>query len=766
MNTLLHIIIVEDQPSDAELVLDELRKAGYAPVWRRVETEAEYLATLDPAFDLILADYSLPQFNALRALELLLAYGLDIPFIIVSGTIGEEVAVAAMRLGAADYLFKDRLARLGTAVAHALEQRQLRFEAQQASTALEASARLNQAVLRSLNAEIAVLDPTGTILAVNDAWEHFARTNGDPMLKVTGVGVNYLDVCRHAAMHSRDTQAALTLAGIQALIDGVQSHFTLEYGCQTPTELLWFVLQAMPLADQRGVVVAHEDITERKRAEQALQESEARYRLITENTHDLISMTDQDGHFIYVSPSYQPVLGYDPPTLIGRSAIDLVHGDDQIAMQHATHQIRNTDAAQATQRWHHADGSWRWIEVQITTAVQQGMAYWVAIGRDITERKRIEAQFFQSQKMESIGQLAGGIAHDFNNMLSVVIGFIGSAQEDLPHDSPAQRALKIAEESAWRGARLTRQLLTFARKQIVELRVLNLNTVIVDLNNMLRRLIGEDIELVTLLASDLGYVKADIGQLEQVITNLVVNARDAMPNGGKLIVKTSTIVLEGTTAQQQNLPTGRYVVLAISDTGSGMDSEVLQHIFEPFFTTKEVGKGTGLGLATCYSIVKQHSGAIQVDSAIGHGTTFTIYLACVEATAAIVQSAEPAGAPRGTETVLLVEDEPLVRELERAILNEQGYIVLEATNGEEAWRIVQAPGKAAITLLITDLVMPQMGGKALAELVLEHYPSIMVLFVSGYTIDAIDHTHAEMNFLAKPFTRETFARKVREILDS
>jgi PAS domain S-box-containing protein len=764
MNVQLHIVIVEDQPSDAELVLHELRKASYTPVWRRVETEAEYLATLDPALDLILADYSLPQFNALRALELLLARGLDIPFIIVSGTIGEEVAVAAIRLGAADYLIKDRLTRLGTAVAHALEQRRLRIEAQQAAAALEASARLNQAVLRSLNAEIAVLDPTGTIIAVNDAWERFARTNGDPMLSATGVGVNYLDVCRRAAAH--DAEAALTLAGIQTLIDGLQSHFTLEYGFQTPTELLWFVLQAMPLADQRGIVVAHEDITERKRAEQALQESEARYRLITENTNDLISMTDQDGYFIYVSPSYQPVLGYDPPTLIGRSAIDLVHDDDLIAMQHTTHQIRSTDAAQVTQRWRHADGSWRWIEVQITTAVQQGMVYRVAIGRDITERKRIETQFFQAQKMESIGLLAGGIAHDFNNIVSVVIGFIGSALEDLPRESPAQRALKIAEESAWRGAKLTRQLLTFARKQMVELRVLNLNTVIVELSNMLRRLIGEDIELVTLLDADLWHVKADIGQLEQVITNLVVNARDAMPDGGKLIIKTSNIVLEGTTAQQQNLPAGRYIVLAISDTGSGMGSEVLQHIFEPFFTTKEVGKGTGLGLATCYSIVKQHSGAIQVDSSVGQGTTFTIYLACVEATDAPVQSAEPAGMPRGTETVLLVEDEPLVRELERAILNEQGYIVLEAINGEEAWQIVQAPARPAITLLITDLVMPQMGGKALAELVVGQYPNIKVLFVSGYTTDPLAQKHTETNFLAKPFKRAAFAHKVREILNS
>ncbi|MEO7913411.1 MAG: response regulator, partial [Roseiflexaceae bacterium] len=268
----LRVLVLEDRPADAELALRELRRAGFAPEWQRVETEADYLAGLDPTLDLILADYSLPQFDAIQALELVRARGLDTPFIIVSGTIGEESAVAAMQKGADDYVLKDRLARLGSAVQHALEQRHLRIEKQRAETALLENARLNQAVLRALTAEIAVLDPTGTIIAINDAWAQFARTHGDSLLNTTGIGANYLEVCRRAADHSGDQEAALVLAGLRAILDGQQSRFTLEYSCQTPTEQLWFVMNMTPLADHGGAVVAHEDITELKHAERALAE--------------------------------------------------------------------------------------------------------------------------------------------------------------------------------------------------------------------------------------------------------------------------------------------------------------------------------------------------------------------------------------------------------------------------------------------------------------------------------------------------------------
>jgi CheY-like chemotaxis protein len=356
-------------------------------------------------------------------------------------------------------------------------------------------------------------------------------------------------------------------------------------------------------------------------------------------------------------------------------------------------------------------------------------------------------------------------------MLSAVIGFIGSAREELSEDSPAQHDLEVAESAAWRAAGLTRQLLAFARKQIVDARVLNLNTVILDMDKLLRRLIGVDIDLITLTAPDLVQVKVDPGHIEQVILNLAVNARDAMPNGGKLVIETANTVLDTHyTDQHVGVMPGAYVMLAISDTGIGMDTAVQQHIFEPFYTTKEVGKGTGLGLSTCYGIIKQHGGHIWVYSEVGHGTSFKIYLPPAEELPDVAIRPDGAKAVlHGTETVLLVEDEPLVREVASTILLAQGYTVLTASSGDEALRVVGTATGVTIDLLITDVVMPGMRGKALVEHVTRMYPHIKVLFISGYATDTIAQ-HGELvygtHFLSKPFTRTAFARKVREVLDS
>ncbi len=331
--------------------------------------------------------------------------------------------------------------------------------------------------------------------------------------------------------------------------------------------------------------------------------------------------------------------------------------------------------------------------------------------------------------------------------------------------------MEVAESAAWRAAGLTRQLLAFARKQVVDPRVLNLNTVMLDMDKLLRRLIGEDIDLITLPAPDLEQVKVDPGHIEQVILNLAVNARDAMPNGGKLTIETANTVLDTDyTDQHVGVIPGAYVMLAISDTGSGMDTAVQQHIFEPFYTTKAIGKGTGLGLSTCYGIIKQHGGHIWVYSEVGHGTTFKIYLPPVEELSDIVLRPDEMNIVlQGSETVLLVEDEPLVRELASTILQAQGYTVVVASNGEEALRVVQTSAGIAIDLLVTDVVMPGMRGKALVEQVINMYPNIKVLFISGYATDAItQHGQLEpgMHFLSKPFTRTAFARKVRKVLDS
>jgi len=771
MPTSLRVLLLEDRRADAELTLHALRRSGFAPEWLLAETEAEYLAALDPALDLILADYSLPQFDALRALELMRARGLDIPFIIVSGTIGEELAVAAMRQGAADYLLKDRLARLGTAVERALEQRQLRLEMQRAEAALQENARLHQAVLRALTAQIAVLDASGTIIAVNDAWMQFAREHGDPRLQATGVGVNYLEICRRAATHFNDPEAAVILAGLQAIFDGHESHFALKYGCQTPTEMRWFMMQATPMASHGGVVIAHEDITAVWQAEEALRESEERYRLIAEHTEDLISLRDQAGRFVYVNPSYQQVLGYNPSELIGRAAVELVHPDDHLALQAALRELTHVGTAHVTQRQQHADGSWRWIDEQVTAAVQHGAGYSVGMGRDITERRRLEAQFLQAQKMESVGQLAGGIAHDFNNLLTAISGYAELALVQLPVDAEIAGDLDEIIKAAARAATLTSQLLAFARKQVIEPQVLNLNVLLAEIEKLLRRLIGADIELVTRLAPDLGQIKADPGQIEQVLVNLAVNARDAMLDGGKLTIETSNILLDHAFAQQHlGVTPGPYIFIAVSDTGIGMDAQTQQHAFEPFFTTKGLGHGTGLGLATCYGIVKQHGGHIWVYSEPQRGTTFTIYLPRIAA------SAEPqpppldvGNLPRGDETVLLAEDDPAVRALAARVLREQGYTLLEAADGEAALRLAYAHTGAPIHLLLTDLVMPHMNGKALCQQLNLQWPDMKALFISGYADDAIvQHGWLEpsMAFLHKPFSPTALARKVREVLDA
>jgi two-component system cell cycle sensor histidine kinase/response regulator CckA len=494
---------------------------------------------------------------------------------------------------------------------------------------------------------------------------------------------------------------------------------------------------------------------------------------VIEGTPDAVYVKDLHGRYLMMNAAGAHILGLaaeqaigkDDTALFGAGAAPLVSEDERRIMERGNMPPYEQSAT--------VNGVTRiYLASKAPYRDQHGNVIGViSISRDITEHKNLEAQLLQSQKMESIGQLAGGIAHDFNNMLSAVIGFIGSAREELPQNSSAQHDLEVAESAAWRAAGLTRQLLAFARKQIVDPRVLNLNMVILDMDKLLRRLIGADIDLITLTAPDLGQVKVDPGHIEQVILNLAINARDAMPNGGKLIIETANTMLDiDYTDQHVGVIPGAYVMLAISDTGIGMDTGVQQHIFEPFYTTKEIGKGTGLGLSTCYGIIKQHGGHIWVYSEVGHGTTFKIYLLPVEEALDLrLRFDEVKAVPQGSETVLLVEDEPLVRELASTILHAQGYTVLAASNGEEALHVVQMSAGSAIDILVTDVVMPGMRGKALVEQVTNMYPNIKVLFISGYATDAItQHGRLEpgMHFLSKPFTRMGLACKVREVLDS
>jgi signal transduction histidine kinase/CheY-like chemotaxis protein len=386
------------------------------------------------------------------------------------------------------------------------------------------------------------------------------------------------------------------------------------------------------------------------------------------------------------------------------------------------------------------------------------------------ERKH-EEQLRQSQKMEAVGRLAGGVAHDFNNLLTAILGYSQLMQARLDQASPLHREVEEIQKAGQRAASLTRQLLAFSRKQVLQPKVLDLNTVVTDIDKMLARLIGEDIEMIAFPDPKLGRVKADPGQIEQVIMNLAINARDAMPQGGKLIIQTSNVTLEDsyTSKRSLNLKPGPYVMLAVTDTGYGIDKKILPHIFEPFFTTKEQGKGTGLGLSTVYGIVNQSGGDIWVETDTGRGTTFKIYLPRVDNPAEEQQASEQRESLFSvSETVLLVEDEDVVRNLVREILMMNGYNVLQAANGREALPICEQH-VGPIHLMLTDVVMPQMGGRELAERVASLRPEMKVLFMSGYTDDAIVH-HGVLDsgiaFIQKPFTPDSLARKVRDMLDS
>ncbi len=434
--------------------------------------------------------------------------------------------------------------------------------------------------------------------------------------------------------------------------------------------------------------------------------------------------------------------------------------------------IRQGQSYQQDFRMRCADGSIRWLHenIRIETLVEGSRWRAVGVATNITERKRLEDQLLQAQKLESVGRLAGGVAHDFNNLLAVIAGHTELAEEEMEVGSPGQEHLRVISETTERAANLTRQLLAFARKQVIEPRITNFNDLAHSMEKMLSRLIGENIELVTRFDPDLGLVKVDPGQFEQILVNLAVNARDAMPEGGKLTIETANVSLdESYAAYYPSATVGDYVMLSVSDTGMGIEDSIKGQIFEPFFTTKGMGKGTGLGLATVYGIVKQSGGNIWVYSELEHGTTFKIYIPRTSSGGETYTAHEAqVERPRGDETVLVVEDELALRMLTVSALQRQGYTVLEAVNGEDALRVA-SEYTDVIHLLVTDVIMPQMGGKPLAARLLALRPDIKVLYTSGYTDDMILHhgvLDSGVSFLQKPFTLSALAHKVRDVLDS
>jgi hypothetical protein len=639
MSRPLSVLIVEDSEDDTQLLLHELRRGGYDPRHERVESAAAMdRALAGQQWDMVIADYSIPNFNSMTALALLKERGHDLPFIIVSGTITEETAVATMKAGAHDYLLKGNLKRLIPAI-----DRELR----------EAESR-----------------------------------------------------------------------------------------------------------------------RKRRKAEEALRESEKRLQAILDNSPTIIFLKDSEGRYLYVNPQFGNLTPLTREHILGKTDDDIFPPEQAAAFRANDLKVLQAGVAQEFEEVaHHLDGLHTSIVAKFPLRNTEGQVYAICgIVTDITERKSLEAQLRQSQKMEAIGRLAGGIAHDFNNLLTVINGYSELMLQSLPVGESHRDTLEQIRHAGEKAATLTRHLLAFSRQQVLQPRILDLNAVVANMDTMLKRVIGEDIDLLTILSPGLTPVKADPGQIQQILMNLVVNARDAMPNGGRLTIETADVVLDTDYARRHvGVSPGRYVMLAVSDTGCGMDKQTQARIFEPFFTTKEEGKGTGLGLSMVYGIVKQSGGNIWVYSEPGRGTTFRIYLPRIEGVAEGVapdKAQEPV--PRGSETILLVEDDAGVRNLAKKILQTQGYTVLEAAQGEDALRLSGQHG-GLIHLMVTDMVMPEMSGRELAERLKPLRPHMKVLLVSGYTDKAMLH-HGELDpgmaFLQKPFTPQTLARKVREVLDA
>jgi len=639
----LRILHLEDSECDAELVSEFLRSDGIDAEITHTNEKARYLSALEQSgYDVILCDHNIPGYDGLSALRHARERQSGVPVIVVSGSIGEEEAVRCLEAGAADYLLKDRLQRLSSAVRRVVD---------------------------------------------------------------------------HAETERRQA-----------------------------------------------------------RTESARRELEVRFARFAEQSEDVFWFFGHDPiRVMYVSPAVEKIWGYPVDAHCGDPRLWMrpIHPDDQTRVHR---QYAAFISGESSEFWEEfrllrPDGTLRHIAFRVTLSRDDdGHTVGASgIARDVTERKELEDQFRQAQKMEAIGRLAGGIAHDFNNLLTAIIGYSELVLERVQNDPEISADIQEVKTAGERASRLTSQLLAFSRKQAVVPRVLDLNQIVSDVEKMLKRVIGEDVGLDLTPAPQLGRVKVDRGQVEQVLLNLAVNARDAMPRGGALHIGTANVVLDDTFARHHaGAVPGRYVSLTVRDTGVGMNPEVAARVFEPFFTTKPVGKGTGLGLSTVYGIVKQNNGYVTVDSEPGVGTTFTIYWPEVDEPAEVSPAeGSPLRTVDGIETVLLVDDEPGVRELVRKLLERHGYRVLAATDGADALAI-EKQHDGPIDLLLTDVVMPALNGPDLAQRLVRRRPAMPVLYMSGFAHQAmmgVGTISGHTDFLQKPFSSDTLALKVRECLD-
>ena len=748
---------------DAELVEYELERARIPFTARRVDTREAFLHELEAFLpDVILSDYTLPRFDGMAALSLARERAPATPFLIVTGSVNEETAVGCMKAGATDYLLKSNLARIGPAIEGALARVSARTEKARAQEALRRSEANLRAIFNNSLQAFVLIDPDGTIQALNStAVEWSTRLLGRPLKE----GSKIAEFVPEAESSFR---AALT-----GETRNLERCFR-----DTDDSERWFETTHAPVVDEAGLIIGvclnARDISTRKQAERALLESEARYRDLFDNASDLVCVTDPGGVFLYVNRAWHDSTGLSDAELGQRRFGDVLHPDSRERWAEVVERVlAGATVTHVELLLVTASGVAITVEGNLSCAPDDGRVPMVrGIYRDVTERKRVEEQLRQAERMQAAGRLAGGMAHEVNNMMTGVLGFSEFLLRSFPEDDHRRAEVHEIIRAGTRASDVTRQLLAFTRQQLLHPELLDLNVVVSGVEKMLRRSLGEDHVLSLKLTSDVGPIRADRGQLEQVLINLILNARDAMHGRGRVTIRTVPATLDEVYAQTHagiGIPAGEYVCLSVTDTGVGMDPGIQARIFEPFFTTKPVGQGTGLGLSTVYGIVKQSDGFIWCYSEPGHGTTFKIYLPLAGSRLTAAPPARPEAEPRGgSETILVVEDEDVVRALACRGLREQGYTVLEAKHGLEALERVERD-RAPIDLVISDVVMPELSGRELGTRLAVLRPQLLVLYMSGYTGDDVIQRgllEPGVPFQQKPFTPEGLARKVREMLDS
>jgi PAS domain S-box-containing protein len=767
----LHVLIVAHSRNDVELILHELREAGLRLDHTLAENKEQSRRALQQKnFDAILSDYRLPNWTGLEALKELREDGKDIPFLLVTGTLGEEAAVECIKQGATDYILKDRISRLPVALKRAIGEKALRDEAKQTQNALaesETRTRRQFAELdllyRSLPVALAVFGRDMRFLRVNDEISKF---DGIPV--AAHVGLTIWEVTPDFA-----NAAEGYLRNVFQKGEAV-SNIELQGGTlQEPDTMHKWLCNFYPLRGEDGAVSAATlmaiNITDRKRTEEALDRSEERSDLVEHSIYG-ISRVAADGTFLDANPAFLSILGCTGSGEL--NALNLRNDVFRFPERHVELMASCREKGQihgAESEWRRCDGGIVAVRLHMRIlSIPDHAGAIEIIAEDVTELRAMERQLRQAQKFDAIGQLAGGIAHDFNNVVGAILGWAElGCEQNRATPEIADRFARIREQ-AERAAALTRQLLAFARRQVLQPRAVDLNAVTSGLVSFLEKVIARDIEL-KVIAAPVDAVKADPTQLEQVLMNLCLNARDAMPSGGRLLIETEMVELDDSYCRFYPYVTpGRYAVLSVSDTGIGMDFETRERIFEPFFTTKEQGKGTGMGLATAYGIVKQHGGFIHVYSEPGQGSLFRVYLptlAGLVAEGASVKAPAPALVEmRGSETILMAEDHESIREMARQALMKLGYRVLAACDGEEALRL---SAKETPALAILDLIMPKLGGSAVASRLTTLFPGVSILFTSGYSQDSesVLPVTADTHYLQKPYSPTTLGRVVREILD-